>query len=287
MKKVLFALACFVSSFFFASCTQEQFNDFLEKKPNISFVEEEGYISNNNSVLIGTELSFKIKASPNAGSKSPLARIVFTITDINGKIVKESRPTIQDPTVETVFTESFTTDKASTYAITATVTDEAGKVNIAELTVTYMNPVIAEIGVFKGNLAILGRVTTDGGIIPGTNPIDEPLDISDIVTRITLGSVENNKINAMIDIEGTPVIFEATQNGNDLVFDEFIFNKAINLYGVDIELNITVNMTGVLENDVLTLDGTASGTGVVKVLGINVNVNLIDGTITGELEKEE
>ena len=89
------------------------------------------------------------------------------------------------------------------------------------------------------------------------------------------------------DIEGTPVIFEATQNGNDLVFDEFIFNKAINLYGVDIELNITVNMTGVLENDVLTLDGTASGTGVVKVLGINVNVNLIDGTITGELEKEE
>ena len=287
MKKVLFALACFFSSFFFASCTQEQFNDFLEKKPNISFVEEEGYISNNNSVLIGTELSFKIKASPNAGSKSPLARIVFTITDINGKIVKESRPTIQDPTVETVFIESFTTDKASTYAITATVTDEAGKVNIAELTVTYMNPVIAEIGVFKGNLAILGRVTTDGGIIPGTNPIDEPLDISDIVTRITLGSVENNKINAMIDIEGTPVIFEATQNGNDLVFDEFIFNKAINLYGVDIELNITVNMTGVLENDVLTLDGTASGTGVVKVLGINVNVNLIDGTITGELEKEE
>ena len=287
MKKVLFALACFVSSFFFASCTQEQFNDFLEKKPNISFVEEEGYISNNNSVLIGTELSFKIKASPNAGSKSPLARIVFTITDINGKIVKESRPTIQDPTVETVFIESFTTDKASTYAITAAVTDEEGKVNIAELTVTYMNPVIAEIGVFKGNLAILGRVTTDGGIIPGTNPIDEPLDISDIVTRITLGSVENNKINAMIDIEGTPVIFEATQNGNDLVFDEFIFNKAINLYGVDIELNITVNMTGVLENDVLTLDGTASGTGVVKVLGINVNVNLIDGTITGELEKEE
>ena len=77
MKKVLFALACFVSSFFFASCTQEQFNDFLEKKPNISFVEEEGYISNNNSVLIGTELSFKIKASPNAGSKSPFGSYCF------------------------------------------------------------------------------------------------------------------------------------------------------------------------------------------------------------------
>lgn len=287
MKKILLALTCLVTTVFFASCTQEQIDDFLEKKPNVAFVEAEGYISSNTSVLVGTELMFQVKASPNSGSNSPLAHINFAVTDIHGQTVKDVNPTIEDPTGETVFTESFATEKASTYVITVTVTDEAGKANVAELTVTYMNPVIAEIGVFKGNLAILGRVTTDGGIIPGTNPIDEPLDISDIVTRITLGSVENNKINAMIDIEGTPVIFEATQNGNDLVFDEFIFNKVINLYGVDIELNITVNMTGVLENDVLTLDGTASGTGIVKVLGINVNVNLIDGTITGELEKEE
>lgn len=287
MKKILLALTCLVTTMFFASCTQEQIDDFLEKKPNVAFVEAEGCISSNTSVLVGTELMFQIKASPNSGSNSPLAHINFAVTDIHGQTVKDVNPTIEDPTGETVFTESFATEKASTYVITVTVTDEAGKANVAELTVTYMNPVIAEIGVFKGNLAILGRVTTDGGIIPGTNPIDEPLDISDIVTRITLGSVENNKINAMIDIEGTSVIFEATQNGNDLVFDEFIFNKTINLYGVEIELNITVNMTGVLENDVLTLDGTASGTGVVKVLGINVNVNLIDGTITGELEKEE
>lgn len=287
MKKILLALTCLVTTVFFASCTQEQIDDFLEKKPNVAFVEADGYISSNTSVIVGTELMFQIKASPNSGSNSPLAHINFAVTDINGQTVKDVNPTIEDPTGETVFTESFTTEKVSTYVVTVTVTDEAGKANIAELTVTYMNPVVAEIGVFKGKLAILGRVTTDGGIIPGTNPLDEPLDISDIVTRITLGSVDNNTISAMIDIEGTPVIFEATQNGNDLVFDEFVFNKAINLYGVEIELNITVNMTGVLENDVLTLDGTASGTGIVKVLGINVHVNLIDGTITGELEKEE
>lgn len=287
MKKVLFALACFVSSFFFASCTQEQFNDFLEKKPNISFVEEEGYISNNNSVLIGTELSFKIKASPNAGSKSPLARIVFTITDINGKIVKESRPTIQDPTVETVFTESFTTDKASTYAITATVTDEAGKVNIAEVIVTYIEPVTAEIGVFKGNFAITGRVTTDGGILPGTAPIDEPLSINDIVTEVSLGSLDNDSINAMINIDGTPVGFRAALDNNNLTFDEFVFKKGINISGVDIDLDLTINMTGVLEEDTLTLNGTATGEGAIKVLGLDVHVNLTEGNITGVLQKEE
>lgn len=287
MKKILLALSCLLTTVFFASCTQEQIDDFLEKKPNVEFIEAEGYISSNVSVLAGTELMFQIKASPNSGSNSPLAHINFAVTDIHGQTVKDVNPSIEDPTGETIFTESFTTEKASTYVITVTVTDEAGKANVAEVTATYMDPVIAEIGVFKGNLAILGRVTTDGGIIPGTNPIDEPLDISDIVTRITLGSVENNKINAMIDIEGTPVFFEATQNGNDLVFDEFVFNKAINLYGVEIELNITVNMTGAIENDVLTLDGTASGTGVVKVLGLNVHVNLNDGTITGVLEKED
>lgn len=286
MKKILLALTCLVTTVFLASCTQEQIDDFLEKKPNVAFVEAEGYVSSNASVLVDTEVLFQIKASPNAGSNSPLAHINFAVTDIKGNTVKDVNHPIEDPTGETVFTESFNTQKASTFVVTVTVTDEAGKANIAELTVTYMNPIIAEIGVFKGNLAITGRVTTDGGIIPGTNPLDEPLDISDIVTTITLGAVENNKINAMINIEDTPVIFEATQDGNNLVFDEFVFMKSINLYGVEIELNITVNMNGVLENDVLTLDGTASGTGIVKVLGLNVHVNLIDGVITGVLEKE-
>lgn len=287
MKKLSLALACIFSLFFLASCTQEQIDDFLEKKPNVSFIEAEGYISNNNTVLVGSELSFQIKASPNAGSQSPLARINFAVIDINGNTVKDVDQTIEDPTGETIFTESFSTEKASTYAITATVTDEAGKMNIAEITITYINPVVAEIGVFKGNLAISGRVTTDGGIIEGMNPIDEPLDISDIVTYITLGAAEDDRISAMIDIDGTPVVFEATREDNNLIFDEFHFNKGINLYGVDIDLDITINMTGVLEDDILTLDGTATGQGVIKVLGINVHVNLIDGVITGVLNKEE
>lgn len=287
MKKFVLALACLVTTLFFASCTQEQIDDFLEKKPNVAFMEAEGCISSNTSVLSGAELSFQIKASPNSGSHSPLTNINFSVTDIHGTTVKSVDQTIEDPSGETIFTESFTTEKASTYAIIATVTDEDGKVNAAEITVTFLNPVVAEIGVFKGNLDITGRVTTDGGIIEGMNPIDEPLDIGDIVTRITLGSTEDDRINAMIDIDGTPVVFEATRDGNNLVFDEFVFNKGIDLYGVDIYLDITINMTGVLEDDTLTLDGIATGQGVIKVVGINVHVNLLDGVITGVLQKEE
>lgn len=280
-------MACIISVFFLASCTQEQIDDFLEKKPNVAFVEAEGFVSSNTTVLVDTELSFQVKASPNSGSHSPLAHINFSITDINGNTVKDVNPTIEDPTGETVFTETFSTQKASTFLVTATVTDEAGKVNIAEVTVTIMNPIVAEIGLFRGTLDITGRVTTDGGIIAGAAPLDEPLDIGDIVTKITLGATEDDKISAMIDIDGTPVIFEATRDGNNLVFDEFVFNKSINLYGVDIALDITINMTGVLEDDILTLDGTATGTGDITVLGINVHVNLVDGIITGVLEKQE
>lgn len=280
-------MACIISVFFLASCTQEQIDDFLEKKPNVAFVEAEGFVSSNTTVLVDTELSFQVKASPNSGSHSPLAHINFSITDINGNTVKDVNPTIEDPTGETVFTETFSTQKASTFLVTATVTDEAGKVNIAEVTVTIMNPIVAEIGLFRGTLDITGRVTTDGAIIAGAAPLDEPLDIGDIVTKITLGATEDDKISAMIDIDGTPVIFEATRDGNNLVFDEFVFNKSINLYGVDIALDITINMTGVLEDDILTLDGTATGTGDITVLGINVHVNLVDGIITGVLEKQE
>ena len=287
MKRLFFALACITGMVFFAGCTQEQINEFLEQKPNVAFVEAEGYVSGNTTVLAGTELNFQIKVSPNAGSKSPLTHLNFVIVDVNGNTVRDVNHEIEDPDGESIIYETFSTEKASTYFVTATVTDEAGKVNIAELSVGYLQLIASEIGVFKGKLDITGRVMTDGGIVAGMGALDEPLDIGDIATEITLGSTEDGRINAMIFIDGTPVVFQATQDGNNLAFDEFNFNTTIDLYGVAITLDITMNMNGVLEGDTLTLNGTAYGTGDINVLGITVHVNLVDGVISGVLEKTE
>lgn len=252
----------------------------------MAFVEADGYISGNTSVLVGTELKFQIKISPNSGSQSPLAHFNLSIIDVNGNTLEDFNPVIEDPTSETIIYRTFSSEKATTFVVTATVTDESGKANIAELTVGYIEPIVAEIGLFKGKLNITGHITTDGPIVAGSNPIDEQISIPDVVTKITLGSTEDDKINAMIDIDGTPVVFQATRNGNNLVFDEFDFYKYINLYGVSINLNFTINMTGVLEDDTLTLSGTATGSSDITIL-INVHVNLTEGVITGLLNKVE
>ena len=287
MKRLSIALACLIGMIFLAGCTQDQISEFLEQKPNVAFVEAEGYTSSNVTVLAGTELNFQIKVSPNAGSASPLAHLNFVIADVNGHIVRDVNHEIEDPTGESIIFESFSTEKASTYLVTATVTDEAGKANIAELTVGYLEPIVAEIGVFKGKVNITGRVTTDGGIVAGMGALNEPLDIGNIATEITLGSTEAGKINAMIYIDGTPVVFQATPDGDHLAFDEFNFNTTIDLYNVAITLNITINMDGVLAGDTLTLDGTAYGYGEITVVGVKVHVNLNDGVIDGVLEKTE
>ena len=160
MKRLFFALACITGMVFFAGCTQEQINEFLEQKPNVAFVEAEGYVSGNTTVLAGTELNFQIKVSPNAGSKSPLTHLNFVIVDVNGNTVRDVNHEIEDPDGESIIYETFSTEKASTYFVTATVTDEAGKVNIAELSVGYLQLIASEIGVFKGKLDITGGTVT-------------------------------------------------------------------------------------------------------------------------------
>ena len=71
---------------------------------------------------------------------------------------------------------------------------------------------------------------------------------------------------------------------NVITFDEFHFYKVINLY-VDVQLEYAMNITGVLNNDNISLGGTAFGTGQTQILLAVLQVTL-DGNMDGVLEKE-
>lgn len=283
MKKLFFALACVVGLMTFAGCTQEQINELLEQKPTVEFVAADGYIATNTSVYVGTELKFQVKIAPNSGSEAALAHFDFSITDLTGATVFNENPTITNPDGESTYEFSFTPQAASTYLVTATVTDANSKANIAELTVDYVPVVVAEMGTYEGSLNIAGQLTSDEYLGQSLN---EAVEYSDLPISIILGAIDdNNRVSATIEIEGSPVTLYATMTDNVMTFDEFHFNKTITAI-LEVTLDLTMNITGTMDGNTLTLEGTAVGSGSTPVLMTTFNVNL-EGTTAGTLTKVE
>ena len=279
-------MACIIGLMTIASCTEEQLNEFLEQKPTVEFVSGEGLITGNTSIYVGEEMNFKVKVAPNASSASELSHFDFSITDLSGNTVFNENPEFDDPNGENIFDFSFTPNAVSTYAVTATVTDMAGKTNIITAVIDYVEPVIEGMGVFTGIINISGHITTNE-VVGYT--YDDDYNIENLVTTITLGTVnENNRVSATIDIDGTPVTLYGTMTGSTITFDEFHFHKTVTISGIssfDVTLDLVMNMTGILENDVMTLSGTVTGSGKTQVLFVDLEVNFTDGVIEGSLEK--
>ena len=265
----------------FASCTQEVIDDIMAQKPVAEFVAGDGLISVNTSVYLGETLNFKVKVAPNSGSESELAHFDFSITNLTGATVFNENPEITNPTGENFFEFAYTPTAASTYAVTATVTDKAGKANVVTVVVDCVEPVIEGLGTFAGAIDILGHVTTNE-VVGYT--YDADYNMEQLATTLTLGVVdENNRVSATLEIDGTPVTLYGTQAEGTITFDEFHFNKTISIT-VDVTLDLVMNMTGVLADNVLTLSGTATGTGSTMVLVAQVTANY-EGTVNGTLNK--
>lgn len=275
-------MACIIGLMFFASCTQEQIDDIMAQKPVVEFVSGEGYISGNTGVYVGETLNFKVKVAPNSGSEAALSHFDFSVTDATGATVFNDNPEFTDPNGENYFEYVLTPEYASTFVVTATVTDVNGKANFVNVVVNYVEPVTEGIGTFSGIINIMGHVTTNE-VVGYT--YDGDYNIDTLATTLTLGVVgDDNRVSATLDIDGTPVTLYGTMDENNTItFDEFHFNKTITIT-VDVTLDLTMNMTGVLENDVLTLSGTAAGSGKTQVIVLVVEANF-DGTIDGSLEK--
>ena len=281
MKKFFFGLACIIGMMFFAGCTQEQIDDIMAQKPYISFVSEEGFISGNTSLYVGDEMKFKVKANPNPGSESELTHFDFSITDLSGTTVFNENPDFTDPNGDNYFEFTFTTQVASTYTVTATVTDKAGKVNLVNLVIDYVEPIAEGLGTFTGAIYLNGHITTNE-VVGYT--YDDDYDIENLTTTLTLGTVEEgNRVSATLDIDGTPVTLYGNMEGNTITFDEFHFHKTITL-GVDITLDLVMNITAEMTDNVMTLSGTATGSGKTMIVVVEFVANF-DGTINGSLEK--
>jgi len=288
MKKLFFGMACFIGLMFFTSCTQELIDNILAQKPTVEFVSGDDLISYNTGVYFGEPLNFEVKTAPNTSSMAMLSSFTFSLVDIEGNVVFNDNPDIDDPFDENYFEYTLTPENASTYLAIATVSDVNQKSEVDTVIVNYVKPVIEGIGTFEGTVNINGQYTTSE--ILG-NTYNEEHNFENVPVSLILGTVdEENGVSATLDVEGIPVTIYGVMNDNIVTFDNYHFSKAlpISISGIDITavmLDLVINMTGTLDNDVLTLNGNVTGSGKAMTnLAIILRANYT-GTIEGSLNK--
>lgn len=284
MKKLFFALACVIGLMTFTSCDSDFMQDLLEQKPQIELVETEGYIWHNIGVRLGTELNFQVKATPNSGSMSELTDVDLTVKNSEGTVIYSASGNIEDPTSENIVEFSYQPTEASTYTCTFTVTDAANKSKEVKVIVICSEPVENVNGLYNGTLNMTGYVTTNE--IAGYGVYNhEEVPVNDIPVTLTLGEIdEEGNVLVGVDVEDTYVAIMGTMEESTVTINGIYFFSAMNLFvRVDVEFN--VNIVGVIDNGVMTLSGTATGTGEAQVLTTKLNVTFEDGTLEGTLNE--
>ena len=127
MKKLALALVCLVSVAFFASCKKEAGD------PSIKFVQGEGYVSSNDTVIAGEQFLFGIQAKSNETTKEPLndCRILITCGE----------ETVYDTLVQNINQNQYNFDgqialPEGVYTFVATVYNDKDMTNECRMTIT-------------------------------------------------------------------------------------------------------------------------------------------------------
>lgn len=284
MKKLFFALACVIGLMTFTSCDPDFMQDLLEQKPEIELVEAEGYIWHNIGVRLGTELNFQVKVAPNSGSMSELTDVDFTVKDLNGNVLYSESGNIEDPANENIVEFSYAPTEASTYTCTFAVTDAAGKSKEVKVVVICSETVENVNGIYNGKLNMTGYVTTNE--IAGHDVYDhEEVTVTDIPVTLTLGEMdEDGNILVGVEVEDTYVAIMGTMEADAVSINDIYFFSAINLF-VRVNVEFNINIVGVIDNGVMTLEGTAAGEGEAQVLTAKLEATFEDGTLEGTLEE--
>lgn len=133
MKKLALALVCFASLAFFASCNKEG-------QPTIQvYNTEDGYVMATDTVDVNTDINFGFVMASSAVTNKELASLVVKVDD-NVWAEKDLTGMTQYTYTDKVNYQYERDEIVGTSVITATVTDAAGQVATATITLTLNNP---------------------------------------------------------------------------------------------------------------------------------------------------
>ena len=275
MKKNILFLACCIGLMLFASCKKDPV------APTISVITDTGYVTENAQIFSGDI----IKVGFNANGEK-LTKIEITLTQ-NGTVINSSQATIESLTSFS-HTAAFTVEATGTVTVTGTVTDANGLTASKSFNILFNEKPNAKfIGHYEGDALFTGIMKAE---VAGLDPVEQEvtdravpviLDLRDGETMTEV--IGNCKINDQdMELKGTiddnTVTFEA-------VSTTVTTNYEMNGFNIPLSMTVTYSVTGMLDNETLTLNGNCNGAGEIHILIYNGTTS-IEGTIGGSLTKQ-
>lgn len=248
MKKLSFALFALVGFLLMTGCKKETVN------PTLTLLTGEGYLSEGTETMVGEP--FKVGLKCEADQLTAL-NIIF----MKGEAFATEDTKNWDNASTATYERSFIIMYDGDITMTATLFDTHGKT--ATITVNFKSlpqpepepepepepnpepePTTFD-GLYDGFTKIEGNISTLG--------INYPVNDSSVV-EMSINVLEDNQVKGVYSYQGTDYDLTGSIQGDTIVFDPF----ALVIVNSDMQLNATISLAGVLDEDVLSLEGNIS-----------------------------
>lgn len=279
MKKSLLFMACCISLMLMASCKKHV-------APTINILEEPGYVTENAQVYAGDSihLGFTCTGEDLTKIEIVISKDGIVLANQTGDFDNQKN----DPVAPYVYRGTFVLEGTGTIDIKGTVTDAEGLTASLSFNI-FCNekPNAKFVGRYEGITLVNGTVSAN---ISGMEPIDQTIDDGEMQVALELEAgdeldevvgifkFEDRDFNCKGRVNGDTVVFEAI---DDVITYDYDLGNGITFSP---EMNVSYNITGVLNEGELKVDGTCKGDGAINVLIYNGTIEM-DTSISGTLNK--
>ena len=275
MKKSTLFIACCIGLLFFASCKKDPI------APTINISNGSEFVTENAQVFTGDEVTVGFDATG-----EDLTKLEVTLS-ANGAIFTSHFENIEKQASYS-YSHTFTLDASGTVTITGIVTDASGQTASKSFNIICNEwPNAKFTGHYEGDALFTGIMKAE---IDGMDPIEN--EMTDRAFPVTLDLRQGEALTDVIGIckiNDQEMEIKGTVDGNTVTFEAInttvTYSYDFNGFAIPLNMNITYDVTGVLDQETLALDGTCNGDGELHIFLYNGTTSL-EGTIGGSLVKQ-
>lgn len=274
MKKSTLFLACCIGLMFFASCKKDPVAPTIDLLAEVGCVTEDAEVYSGNEILVGF-----------TGTGENLTQIEIVLS-LDGTILESHTGDLSNQKSAFTYKHAFTVDAVGKVTIRGTVYDanETSASKTFEIQFTE-KPSTKFLGHYEGDALFTGIMKAE---MEGMDPIEN--EVTDKAFLVTLDLREGETLTDVIGtckIEDQEMEIKGTVEGNTVTFESVNTTVTFNyeMIPVPITMDVTYTITGVLDNETLTLDGACNGEGEIHFFIYN-GTTALDGIIGGSLVKQ-
>ena len=277
MKKSILFIACCIGLMLLASCKKDPI------APTIDISTGSEFVTENTQVFMGDEVTVGFNATG-----EDLTKLEVTLS-ANGAIFTSHFESIEKQASYS-YSHTFTLDASGTVTITGIVTDASGQTASKSFNIICNEKPNAKfLGHYEGEALFTGNMKAE---IDGMEQIEN--EFTDRAIPVTLDIREGETMTDVIGnckIGDQEMEIKGTVNGNTVTFEAVntmvTFNYNMNGFNIPLNMNVTYDVTGILDNETLTLNGNCNGEGEIHYPLFNINgTTALEGTIGGSLVKQ-